>query len=129
MKAISLELEKRVLRSWASISQRGQTNEILQSRLASTISTAGWGGRIPHDFRRASVRILERAGVPLNTESIGKRYKIVPVKDLPDGMTQLEEYCLILEPERRRSADGQRFGNGKMTYRQLTVKHCELART
>ncbi len=64
-----------------------------------------------------------------NTESIDRRYPIVPVKDLLDGMAQLAEYCLRLEPERRRSADGQRFGNGKMTYRQLAVKHCELART
>ncbi len=129
MKAISLELVKKVLRSWASISQRGQTNEILQSHLASTISMARRGGRIPCESRRTSVRALERAGVPLNPESIGKRHATVPAMDPLDGITQLEEYCLLLEPERRRSADGQWFGNAKMTYRQLTVKHCNLART
>ncbi len=62
-----------------------------------------------------------------NTESIGRRYAIVPVKDLLDGMAQLAEYCLRLEPERRRSADGQGLGKVKTTYRQLTALHCELA--
>ncbi len=64
-----------------------------------------------------------------NTESIGRRYAIVPVKDLLDGIAQLAEYCLRLEPESRRPTDGQWLGEVKMTYRQLTVKHCDLART
>ncbi len=127
MKTIFLELEKRVLRSWGLIPKRGRTDEILQGRMAS--ATAGWGGRIPNEFRRTSARILERAGVPRNTETIGRHQAIVPGMDPLDGITQREEYCSRFEPESRRPADGQWLGKAKRTYRQLTVKHCNLART
>jgi integrase len=51
--------------------------------------------KIPHDFRRTTVRNLDRAGVPRSvamqlvghkTEIIYRRYAIVAKKDLADGL-------------------------------------------
>ena len=70
------------------------------------VKAAGIPGKIPHDFRRTAVRNLERAGVPRSvamklvwhkTESIYRRYAIVPKQDLVDGLKRLAEYRTALE--------------------------------
>src|SRR5205814_694084 len=67
---------------------------------------AGCPGRYLHDFRRTAVRNLERAGVPRSvamkltghkTESVYRRYAIVPKQDLVDGLKRLAEYRTALE--------------------------------
>lgn len=59
---------------------------------------AGLLGRIPHDFRRAAVRRLERAGVARSvamqlvghqTEAIYRRYAITNETDLRDGLAKV----------------------------------------
>jgi len=62
------------------------------------VKRAGLPGRIPHDFRRAAVRNLERAGVSRSvamkltghqTEAIYTRYAIVSESDLAEGVAKL----------------------------------------
>jgi len=62
------------------------------------VTAAGLTGKIPHDFRRTAVRNLERAGVPRSvamklvghkTESVYRRYAIVAVADLREGVEKL----------------------------------------
>jgi integrase len=68
---------------------------------------AGLPGRIPHDFRRAAVRNLERAGVPRSTamamvghrtESIYRRYAIVDEVMLREGGAKLATYSAAVRP-------------------------------
>jgi integrase len=77
------------------------------------VTAAGIAGRIPHGFRRTAVRNLERAGVPRSvamqlvghkTESIYRRYAIVPKQDLLDGLKRLADYRARLKPEERKLA-------------------------
>ena len=60
-------------------------------------------GRIPHDFRRTSVRNLERAGVPRSvamqmtghkTEAVYGRYAIVAEGDLREGVRRLDAIAI-----------------------------------
>ena len=62
---------------------------------------AGLPGRLLHDFRRGTVRNLERAGVPRatsmqlvghKTESIYKRYAIKNDSDRRDGVATLAQF-------------------------------------
>ena len=63
---------------------------------------AGCPGRIPHDFRRTTVRNLVRAGVPERvamqltghkTRAIFERYNITSPGDLRDAARRLDTYA------------------------------------
>jgi len=73
---------------------------------------AGISRKIPHDFRRTAVRNLERAGVPRSvamqlvghkTESIYRRYAIVPTQDLKYGLKRLATYRAELRAKENNS--------------------------
>jgi integrase len=73
---------------------------------------AGLIGRIPHDFRRTSVRNLERAGVPRSaamkmvghqTESIYRRYAIVDEAMLRDAGARLAAFVSSMDQVRTKS--------------------------
>lgn len=66
---------------------------------ANACKAAGVPGKIPHDFRRTTVRNLERAGVSRSvamkltghkTEAVYRRYAIVSERDLAEGVAKLQ---------------------------------------
>jgi len=92
-----LEAETGVKIPWV-FHRRGRRIKDFRGAWKAACTKAGVPGRIPHDFRRTSVRNLERAGVPRSvamkltghkTESVYRRYAIVSEADLSEGLTKL----------------------------------------
>jgi hypothetical protein len=78
---------------------------------------AGCPGRIPHDFRRTTVRRLEQAGVSRSvamkltghkTEAIYRRYAIVSAGDLREAVQRLNGYTSGDTQQLQRRSAGQR---------------------
>jgi site-specific recombinase XerD len=91
-----LQRQGRIIRN--VFHRRGKPIKSFKKSWATACLRAGCPGRIPHDFRRTSVRNLERAGVSRSaamrmvghkTESVYRRYAIVSDSDLHEASAKL----------------------------------------
>jgi integrase len=80
--------------------ERMRACDAFRREWAEAAKTAGFPGRIPHDFRRTAARNMERAAVPRSvamalggwrSESMYRRYAIASEADLRDGVRRLSQ--------------------------------------
>jgi integrase len=80
--------------------RNGRRIKSFRGAWANACTSAGYPGKIPHDFRRSAVRNMERAGLSRSvamqltghkTESVYRRYAITSEADLREGVERLNE--------------------------------------
>lgn len=109
-KTMATQIETGTIIPWV-FHRRGKQIKDFYGSWKVACEKAGVQKRIPHDFRRAAVRNLERATVPHSvamkitghkTEAVYRRYAIVSEADLSEGLKKLAKLHSMEGRQRKR---------------------------